>query len=87
MWGGMKSKLTGFTTLAAGASAMTAGTSLSAHGALALGGGGFCLGSEESAGTRVRFDLEAMENDTYLFPSAQASVWLHPFRLIVRFLE
>jgi hypothetical protein len=63
MWGGMKLMLTGFTALAAGASAITYGTSLSARGALALGEGGFCLGSEESAGTRVRFDLEAMEND------------------------
>jgi hypothetical protein len=51
MWGGVKFKWTDFTTSTAPATAMTAGTSVRG------------LGSEESAGTRVRSDLEATEND------------------------
>jgi hypothetical protein len=48
--------LTGFAGTALGASSMAGGASLSGRGVLTGGARGFCLGSEESAGMRVRLD-------------------------------
>jgi hypothetical protein len=80
--------LTGFAGTALGASSMAGGASLSGRGILTRGARGFCLGSVESAGTRVRLDLEAMDNDkSYLFSSFSPSFWLPPFFLTVRLLD
>ncbi|KAF8194574.1 hypothetical protein BJ912DRAFT_176528 [Pholiota molesta] len=80
--------LTGFVGTALGTSSIAGGASLSGRGALTGGARGFCLGSEESAGTRVRLDLEAIDNDkSYLFSSASPSFWLRPFSLTVRLLD
>jgi hypothetical protein len=81
---------TGFAGTDLGASAMgTAGASLSGRGAMAGGArGGFRLGSEDSAGMRVRFDREAMDNDkSHLLSSAPSSSWLPPFFPTVCLLE
>jgi hypothetical protein len=76
--------LTGFTGAGLGASSMTTGASFSGRGAITWGERGSSLGSEESAGMRVRFDLEAMDNDKPdLFPSA----FLNPLRPIAHLLD